>query len=135
MRPVLEETINQLLLSVAENVKKNGVVSTESMSSLHCVFGDTLLSAFNLIDQSSITQCVASSGRHLFKVAGSAGRSYCCPSTLHFCPCRSFTFGVLTRGDLIMCKHLLAIHLEKALNKLISTTVTDEEYELMLYEQ
>ena len=39
---------------------------------------------------------------NVFKVCSNSGQEYICPTSLQFCPCLSFSFGVVKRGELVM---------------------------------
>nr|XP_006821894.1 PREDICTED: zinc finger SWIM domain-containing protein 7-like [Saccoglossus kowalevskii] len=67
------------------------------------------------------------SGRIIFQVIGSSGKPYTCFPSSNYCSCLSFTFSVLKRRDISMCKHVLAMHLSAAMKKYEEISVTDAE--------
>nr|XP_039247706.1 zinc finger SWIM domain-containing protein 7-like isoform X1 [Styela clava] len=135
MNYIIEETTKKLFEEVKKSKRENDSVSDDLMSALNCVFGQPLLSAFDLVDRNSVTKLTTPNRRELFKISGSSGKTYYCPSSLQFCPCPSFAFGVIKRGDLIMCKHILAVHLSIALQCCLEEKIAEKNFDTFLYEQ
>ncbi|XP_042298608.1 zinc finger SWIM domain-containing protein 7 isoform X1 [Sceloporus undulatus] len=69
------------------------------------------------------------------KVVGSSGKLYTCYASCHFCTCPAFTFSVLRKGDSLVCKHILAVYLSRALGACQELTVPDEQLTKLLLPQ
>ena len=113
--PLLQSTAKQLLLEVKRETEESGRISDDLMSALHFVFQQPLLPALDLVDQGAIDHCSCPSGRELYRVKGSGGRVYTCLTTSNYCSCPSFVYTVLVREDALLCKHMLAVQLARAI--------------------
>uniref|UniRef100_A0ACB8ECN8 Zinc finger SWIM domain-containing protein 7 n=1 Tax=Sphaerodactylus townsendi TaxID=933632 RepID=A0ACB8ECN8_9SAUR len=66
------------------------------------------------------------------RVRGSSGKLYTCYASCHFCSCPAFAFSVLRKSDSLLCKHLLAIYLSRALGTCQELTVSDKQMTSLL---
>ncbi|CAI5466605.1 unnamed protein product [Closterium sp. Yama58-4] len=70
-----------------------------------------------ILDHGGVTKLIAQpSGRSAFQVRGNPRSSafhICLPH--HYCPCQSFFYDAVSRGEQLMCKHLLATRLAESL--------------------
>ena len=128
----LESTVphfmNHLLLQVSKESRENdGKLSSDLLSSLQVVFGTSLLPALDLVDRRAVCHVTSTSGRELYIVT-SGNNCYICVFDSVSCSCPSFTYGVLVRGDLLLCKHLLAVQLSRALGTVTVETVNDKQF-------
>nr|XP_039247707.1 zinc finger SWIM domain-containing protein 7-like isoform X2 [Styela clava] len=67
MNYIIEETTKKLFEEVKKSKRENDSVSDDLMSALNCVFGQPLLSAFDLVDRNSVTKLTTPNRRELFK--------------------------------------------------------------------
>ncbi|XP_077996206.1 zinc finger SWIM domain-containing protein 7-like [Glandiceps talaboti] len=120
---------SQLLLQVKKVCSSGGQISLpdDLLSALHFVFQGPFLPALDIIDHDGVSKVTCPSGRTVFQVVGSSGKLYTCFSSSNYCSCLSFTFSVLKRKDIAMCKHVLAVYLSSAMGKNEDTSITDQE--------
>ncbi|XP_062816806.1 zinc finger SWIM domain-containing protein 7 isoform X1 [Anolis carolinensis] len=71
----------------------------------------------------------------LLQVSGSSGKLYTCYASCHFCSCPAFTFSVLRKGERLVCKHILAIYLSRALGACTELTVQEQQLSKLLLPQ
>ncbi|XP_042298609.1 zinc finger SWIM domain-containing protein 7 isoform X2 [Sceloporus undulatus] len=102
---------------------------------LKFIFGASAVPALDLVDRQSVTRVVSPSGRTVYQVVGSSGKLYTCYASCHFCTCPAFTFSVLRKGDSLVCKHILAVYLSRALGACQELTVPDEQLTKLLLPQ
>ncbi|KAK2145817.1 hypothetical protein LSH36_655g00000 [Paralvinella palmiformis] len=137
------DVTKQLFIEVSQTYKEEGTytencwkflenifilipVTNSVLSALQFVFQTPLLPALDLLDNNKIKKIISPSGRCVFQVLGSSGTPYICLSVLTYCSCAAFRFSVLRKRDYILCKHLLAIKLGLAMEKVKEQEVTDE---------
>jgi len=109
-------------------------ISKDLLLSLHSIFGSILVPALDLVDRMAVTVIKGEeSGREVITVRGSNGLRYIILKGCHFCPCPSYQYKVVGRGD-ITCKHLLAVRLAMAMQKVNRETVTDRQIMDMIQE-
>lgn len=135
MNTIVDLVVRDLLKEVEQEYKATRNINSRLLSALNCVFGKPLLAALDLVDKEAVVKYTSPSGKVVYQVKNSAGKTYTCPVSLQFCPCLSFAYGVLKRSELITCKHILAIHLCKAMNKCQNEEMTEEQLSTVLYEQ
>jgi predicted nucleic acid-binding Zn finger protein len=68
--------------------------------------------------------------RSFYKVIGSKDREYLC--LRQYCSCRSYSQMARNEGRKVLCKHLLAVKIARAMNLLDRRIVSDDEYSLAL---
>ena len=112
---VLRPTADQLLLEVKREAESNGRISDDLMSALLFVYQAPLHQALDLLDRGSVTRYHCPAGRELYRVRGSGGRSYTCLASSNYCSCPSFVYTVLVKEESLLCKHMLAVQLGKAM--------------------
>ncbi|XP_028400597.1 zinc finger SWIM domain-containing protein 7-like [Dendronephthya gigantea] len=95
---------------------------------LRVVFPQTLPHALSLVDQNCITKVSSPSGRELFQVEGSSGRIYNCLMSSEYCTCPSYTYYVLMKDEILMCKHILAVYIAQNLGTFDQREVSDENF-------
>lgn len=122
----LYRVTEQLLAEVKREKEETGGLSDDLLSALHFIFRQPLLHALDLLDRGAVTHVTCPSGRELYLVKGSSGEHTCLPRVGH-CSCLSFVYTVLLREEAMMCKHLLAVQLGKAMGSSITKHVTDEQ--------
>uniref|UniRef100_A0A8D2PQD9 Zinc finger SWIM-type containing 7 n=1 Tax=Zosterops lateralis melanops TaxID=1220523 RepID=A0A8D2PQD9_ZOSLA len=96
-------------------------------SRLKFIFGPSAVPALDLVDQRSVTRLRAPSGRTLYQVLGSSGKLYTCYSSCHFCTCPAFGFSVLQKSESLLCKHILAVYLSRAMGACQELAVSEEQ--------
>ena len=64
--------------------------------------------------------------REVVTVRGSGGLRYTLLRGSHYCPCPSYQYKVVGRGD-ITCKRLLAVRLAMAMQRVTVETVPDRQ--------
>lgn len=113
--PILQSTAEQLFLEVKRETEEAGKLSEDLMSALLFVFQTPLHQAFELLDQGSVSRYFCPAGRELYRVKGSGGRTYTCLTSSNYCSCPSFVYTVLVKEDALLCKHMLAVQLARAI--------------------
>ncbi|KAJ7308790.1 hypothetical protein JRQ81_008055 [Phrynocephalus forsythii] len=132
MDATLPAVAEELLKEIGRAFQESARVPDNLLSALKFVFGPSAVPALDLVDRHSVTCAVSPSGRMVYQVAGSSGKIYTCYASCHFCTCPSFTFSVLRKGDHLVCKHLLAVYLSRALGSCQELTVQDQELTRLL---
>uniref|UniRef100_A0A8C5UIB0 Zinc finger SWIM-type containing 7 n=1 Tax=Malurus cyaneus samueli TaxID=2593467 RepID=A0A8C5UIB0_9PASS len=94
---------------------------------LKFIFGPCAVPALDLVDQRSVTRLRSPSGRILYQVLGSSGKLYTCYSSCHFCTCPAFGFSVLQKNESLLCKHILAVYLSRAMGACQELSVSEEQ--------
>ena len=112
---ILQSTADQLLLEVKREAKESGRISEDLMSALLFVFQAPLGQALDLLDRGSVTRYYCAAGRELYRVRGRGSRFYTCLTSSDYCSCPSFVYTVLVKQDSLLCKHLLAVQLGRAM--------------------
>ncbi|XP_015413833.1 PREDICTED: zinc finger SWIM domain-containing protein 7 [Myotis davidii] len=107
-------------------------VPDEHLLLLKFVFGSSALQALDLVDRQSITLISSPSGRHVYQVLGSSGKTYTCLASCHYCSCPAFAFSVLRKSDSLLCKHLLAVYLSQVMGTCQQLSVSDKQLTDML---
>ncbi|XP_005870254.2 PREDICTED: zinc finger SWIM domain-containing protein 7 [Myotis brandtii] len=102
-------------------------VPDEHLLLLKFVFGSSALQALDLVDRQSITLISSPSGRHVYQVLGSSGKTYTCLASCHYCSCPAFAFSVLRKSDSLLCKHLLAVYLSQIMGTCQQLSVSDKQ--------
>ncbi|XP_030847513.1 zinc finger SWIM domain-containing protein 7-like [Strongylocentrotus purpuratus] len=124
----LSELVHLELLQHAKSVyEEQGTLTDDVLSALHFMFGPPLLQALDLVDHQSVTLIKSEpAGRIVYQVVGSSGSPYLCLPSAGYCPCLFFSFAVLKRKEVPMCKHMLAILLASAMGLVKETTESDD---------
>uniref|UniRef100_A0A9L0JKV7 Zinc finger SWIM-type containing 7 n=1 Tax=Equus asinus TaxID=9793 RepID=A0A9L0JKV7_EQUAS len=94
---------------------------------LKFVFGSSAIQALDLVDRQSITLISSPSGRRVYQVLGSSGKTYTCLASCHYCSCPAFAFSVLRKSDSLLCKHLLAVYLSQVMRTCQQLSVSDKQ--------
>ncbi|MBV97690.1 Zinc finger SWIM domain-containing protein 7, partial [Eschrichtius robustus] len=94
---------------------------------LKFVFGSSAVQALDLVDRQSVTLLSSPSGRRVYQVLGSSGRTYVCLASCHYCSCPAFAFSVLRKSDSLLCKHLLAVYLSQVMRTCQQLSVSDKQ--------
>ena len=142
MSDVLSKTLREIGLQLVKEIanerndseEDSTVPSDELLLALHVAFPQTLQQALDLVDRNSVTKVVSASGRELFQVKGSSGRIYTCLMTSEFCTCPSYTYYVLMKEEVLMCKHVLAVYVAQNLQNLNERSVSDDDFAKILTE-
>ncbi|TDL24256.1 hypothetical protein BD410DRAFT_767446 [Rickenella mellea] len=97
-------------------------MTDDFLQKLRHIFPDTLIiAALDLVDRERVIKLQSSWGRTFFEVLGSTGSYTVHPllpsATPVYCNCPSFTVSVLLSEDLLMCKHVLAVHVAQRLER------------------
>ncbi|XP_043910448.1 zinc finger SWIM domain-containing protein 7 isoform X2 [Protopterus annectens] len=114
MDAVLPSAAEELLREIQKQYLETKQIPDDLLLALKFMFGPIAVHALDLVDQHSVTQFVAPSGRAVYQVIGSSGRVYSCFSSCHYCSCPAFSFSVLRKNDSLLCKHILAVYLSQA---------------------
>lgn len=109
-------------------------IPDELLLSLEFVFGSSAIQALDLVDRESVTLISSPSGRRVYQVLGSSGKTYTCLASCHYCSCPAFSFSVLRKSDSLLCKHLLAIYLSQLLRNCQQLHVSDKQLTDLLME-
>uniref|UniRef100_A0A8C3WJJ2 Zinc finger SWIM-type containing 7 n=1 Tax=Catagonus wagneri TaxID=51154 RepID=A0A8C3WJJ2_9CETA len=128
----LPAVVEELLSEMAAAVRDGAPISDEHLLSLKFVFGSSAIQALDLADRQSITLISSPSGRCIYQVLGSSGKTYMCLASCHYCSCPAFAFSVLQTGDNLLCKHLLAVYLSQAMRTCQQLSVSDKQLTDML---
>ncbi|XP_066221059.1 zinc finger SWIM domain-containing protein 7 isoform X2 [Saccopteryx leptura] len=120
---VVEELLNEMAAAVRESAR----IPDEHLLSLKFIFGSAALQALDLVDRQSITLISSPSGRRVYQVQGSSGKTYTCLVSCHHCSCPAFAFSVLRKGDSLLCKHLLAVYLSRAMGTCQELSISDRQ--------
>ncbi|KAM5273557.1 zinc finger SWIM domain-containing protein 7 [Ctenodactylus gundi] len=123
----LPEVVEELLSEMAATVREGAQISDEHLLSLKFVFGPSAIQALDLVDRQSITSISSPSGRRVYQVLGSSGKTYTCLASCHYCSCPAFAFSVLRKSDSLLCKHLLAVYLSQIMRSCQQISVTDKQ--------
>ena len=136
MTSISSKLISSLLASVESHYKdESGPLPSELLIGLHSVFGSVLSAALDLLDRRSVTVYSArDSGRQVAVVAGSSGLRYTLSLRGHFCPCQAFQYTVLAGRGASHCKHMLALSLGCAMDRVNREIVEDERVRRILEE-
>ncbi|XP_077020102.1 uncharacterized protein LOC143687230 isoform X1 [Tamandua tetradactyla] len=111
-------------------------VPDEHLLLLKFVFGSSAIQALDLADRQSITLISSPSGRCLYQVLGSSGKTYTCLASCHYCSCPAFAFSVLRKSENLLCKHLLAVYLSQVMGTCQKLSVSDKQLtEILLTEE
>ncbi|XP_015223051.1 zinc finger SWIM domain-containing protein 7 isoform X1 [Lepisosteus oculatus] len=132
MSTVLPDVAEEVLKDIRKAYQETSQIPDELLLVLKFVFGSSALYALDLVDHRAVTCVTSPSGRKVFQVVGSSGRLYTCYSSCHYCPCPSFTFSVLRRNNSLLCKHILAVYLCRAMGLCRDVTVTDQQMSAIL---
>uniref|UniRef100_A0A452RZX3 Zinc finger SWIM-type containing 7 n=1 Tax=Ursus americanus TaxID=9643 RepID=A0A452RZX3_URSAM len=100
---------------------------------LKFIFGSSAIQALDLVDRQSITLISSPSGRRVYQVLGSSGRTYTCLASCHYCSCPAFAFSVLRKNDSLLCKHLLAVYLSQVTRTCRQLQVSDKQLTDILF--
>ncbi|XP_054857984.1 zinc finger SWIM domain-containing protein 7 [Eublepharis macularius] len=122
----------ELLREIEKVFQETSRVPDDLLSALKFIFGASAVPALDLADHQSVTRIVSPSGRTVYQVLGSSGKLYTCYASCHFCSCPAFAFSVLRKGDSLLCKHLLAIYLSRALGTCHELTVSNKQLTRLL---
>merc|ERR1719322_1681707 len=135
MNTVVDLVAEVVLKEIKETFNKTGEISDHLLSALDDIFGPPVLPALNLVDRKAVTVFKSPQDNYIYQVCSGSGKAYICPSSLSFCPCLSFKFGVLKRRQIITCKHILAIHLCKSMNQCKEEEITEDQLSILLFNQ
>ncbi|XP_034502791.1 zinc finger SWIM domain-containing protein 7 isoform X1 [Ailuropoda melanoleuca] len=98
----LPSVVEELLSEMAAAVQENAQIPDEHLLSLKFIFGSSAIQALDLVDRQSITLISSPSGRRVYQVLGSSGRTYLCLASCHYCSCPAFAFSVLRKNDSLL---------------------------------
>uniref|UniRef100_A0A8D2EH93 Zinc finger SWIM-type containing 7 n=1 Tax=Theropithecus gelada TaxID=9565 RepID=A0A8D2EH93_THEGE len=107
--------------------ERDGRGGAGERAKLKFLFGSSATQALDLVDRQSITLISSPSGRHVYQVLGSSGKTYTCLASCHYCSCPAFAFSVLRKSDSILCKHLLAVYLSQVMRTCQQLSVSDKQ--------
>ncbi|XP_045634245.1 zinc finger SWIM domain-containing protein 7 [Ursus americanus] len=129
----LPSVVEELLSEMAAAVQENAQIPDEHLLSLKFIFGSSAIQALDLVDRQSITLISSPSGRRVYQVLGSSGRTYTCLASCHYCSCPAFAFSVLRKNDSLLCKHLLAVYLSQVTRTCRQLQVSDKQLTDILF--
>ncbi|XP_026903212.2 zinc finger SWIM domain-containing protein 7 isoform X2 [Panthera pardus] len=98
----LPAVVEELLSEMAAAVQENARIPDEHLSLLKFIFGPSAIQALDLVDRQSITLISSPSGRRVYQVLGSSGKTYTCLASCHYCSCPAFAFSVLRKSDSLL---------------------------------
>jgi len=109
--------------------------------SLHFLFDKVFEKAVDIVQNSCVKRVVGeTSGRELFQVkakrssssrrnrrstGGEAQQDDYLVLPFHYCSCHAFQYEVINRGEMFLCKHILAARIAKALGMTMTVIVND----------
>lgn len=123
----LPAVVEELLSEMEAAVRESARIPDEHLLSLKFVFGSSAIQALDLVDRQSITLISSPSGRRVYQVLGSSGKTYTCLASCHYCSCPAFAFSVLQKSDSLLCKHLLAVYLSQVMRTCQQLSVSDKQ--------
>ncbi|XP_059991345.1 zinc finger SWIM domain-containing protein 7 [Lagenorhynchus albirostris] len=123
----LPAVVEELLSEMTAAARDGAPIPDEHLLSLKFVFGSSAVQALDLVDRQSVTLISSPSGRRVYQVLGSSGRTYVCLASCHYCSCPAFAFSVLRKGDSLLCKHLLAVYLSQVMRTCQQLSVSDKQ--------
>ncbi|XP_023983520.1 zinc finger SWIM domain-containing protein 7 [Physeter macrocephalus] len=123
----LPAVVEELLSEMAAAARDGAPIPDEHLLSLKFVFGSSAVQALDLVDRQSVTLISSPSGRRVYQVLGSSGRTYVCLASCHYCSCPAFAFSVLRKSDSLLCKHLLAVYLSQVMRTCQQLSVSDKQ--------
>lgn len=132
MRSFLPAVAEQLFRDIQKTYQETSQIPNDLLIALKFVFGSCALQALDLVDQHSVTCLTSPSGRKAFQVTGGSGRLYTCFLSCHYCPCPAFAYSVLRRNEGLVCKHILAVYLSRAMAPTQQEIVSDQQMSLLL---
>ncbi|XP_006875985.1 PREDICTED: zinc finger SWIM domain-containing protein 7 [Chrysochloris asiatica] len=127
MAVTLPAVVEELLSEMATAVRESARIPDEHLLSLKFIFGSSAVQALDLVDRQSITLLSSPSGRRVYQVLGSSGKTYICLVSCHYCSCPAFAFSVLRKSDRLLCKHLLAVYLCQVMGTCQQLSVSDKQ--------
>ena len=99
-------------------IKKTGAFNEDILLKLNEVFGQTLVSALELLDKGNVTEITSDgSGRKMYQVKGTSGICYLIFPDIWRCSCPGWLHNTLINDESITCKHILASKLVEAFDK------------------
>uniref|UniRef100_A0A8C9AQ35 Zinc finger SWIM-type containing 7 n=1 Tax=Prolemur simus TaxID=1328070 RepID=A0A8C9AQ35_PROSS len=125
MAVALPAVVEELLSEMAAAVQESARIFL--FPRLKFVFGSSAIQALDLVDRQSITLISSPSGRRVYQVLGSSGKTYICLASCHYCSCPAFAFSVLRKGESLLCKHLLAVYLSQVMRTCQQLCVSDKQ--------
>ncbi|KAM6163758.1 zinc finger SWIM domain-containing protein 7 [Rhynchocyon petersi] len=132
MAVTLPEVVEELLSDMMAAVRENARIPDEHLLSLKFLFGSSAMQALDLVDRKSITLISSPSGRRVYQVLGSSGKTYTCLMSCHYCSCPAFAFSVLRKNESLLCKHLLAVYLSQITGTCQQLSISDKQLTNML---
>ncbi|XP_066979464.1 zinc finger SWIM domain-containing protein 7-like [Macrobrachium rosenbergii] len=123
--PNTVSVVRGLISVVWQEYHSKGQLSEGVLNSLYCIFGNTLMKAFKIIDAQKVTKIISTSGRYIFQVTGRLDTPYYCLPYSVFCQCPAFKYLVIKKKE-TMCKHVLAAWLSSAMGVITKKKVSDE---------
>nr|XP_025719726.1 zinc finger SWIM domain-containing protein 7 [Callorhinus ursinus] len=129
----LPAVVEELLSEMAAAVQENARIPDEHLSALKFIFGSSAIQALDLVDRQSVTLISSPSGRRVYQVLGSSGKTYTCLASCHYCSCPAFAFSVLRKSDSLLCKHLLAVYLSQVTRTCRQLKVSDKQLTDILF--
>ncbi|XP_004685121.1 PREDICTED: zinc finger SWIM domain-containing protein 7 [Condylura cristata] len=123
----LPTVVEELLREMAAAVRESARIPDEHLLSLKFIFGSSAFQALDLVDRQAITLISSPSGRNVYQVLGSSGKTYTCLASCHYCSCPAFAFSVLQKSDSLLCKHLLAVYLSQVTQTCQQLSVSDKQ--------
>ncbi|KAM4824588.1 zinc finger SWIM domain-containing protein 7 isoform X2 [Urocitellus parryii] len=136
MAVTLPVVVEELLSEMAAAVRETARIPDEHLSSLKFIFGSSAIQALDLVDRQSITLISSPSGRHIYQVLGSSGKTYTCLASCHYCSCPAFTFSVLRKSESLLYWRLnpevLTTELHPALFEIGSCKVAQNDHEFAI---
>ncbi|XP_054719304.1 zinc finger SWIM domain-containing protein 7-like [Uloborus diversus] len=135
MRAALGRRERQLfylrLVSIGLILHQEIKVSESIVMKLLFLFDNTAIQALDLIDRHCIAHIQSPSGRELYRIQRNNNEFFICLKNSNFCTCPAFNFQVL-RKRYILCKHMLAVMLCRAMGLCKELQYSDETVTLML---
>ncbi|OWA50519.1 hypothetical protein BV898_15032 [Hypsibius exemplaris] len=104
---------------------RSGEPSAAHLSALDAFFPELIRPTLHMIDRSGVTCHIEPAGRKAYRMKDGQAL-YTILEPIKFCCCEFFEEHVLDKADQLLCKHLIATHLAKALGILQESIETTE---------
>ena len=111
---------------VISEIRGEHDLNPESIKTLQLICGNILCPALDLVDKNAIWKVKSCQGRSVFQIR-SEHEQYTCLKREIYCHCRGFSDAVINKRTSFLCKHLLAVFVACALDK-VQVEVREPEF-------
>eukprot|EP00116_Pleurobrachia_bachei_P013830 sb/3474092/ len=125
------KVVEFMFKEVIAEIRSENDLTPESIKTLQLICGNILCPALDLVDKDAIWKVKSSQGRSVFQIR-SEHEQYTCLKREMYCHCRVFTDSVINKRTSFLCKHLLAVFVACALDKVQIDVMEPEFVEKLL---